>query len=279
MKKHLLCLCSFVFLMQSCVKVSENVSDQLQKHNDSGSYSANYDRALQIAELAPKLFSGDDTKSSFKTISSVTAVLSPVGTKSHGTDTLMYLFNYAGDAGYVVVPADESKGRLLAYCDEGSFNISDTCSDALSRFLIDRMISYCESDEKVEYENEDTKAVYHNLAYHRFYGAFFDKTGPSCHRVGPPFTYDFDDRGGINRTPGYYGNYGCTAALNVVFSIGADDGRGPLLTTCWGQPYPYNLKAPLINGVNASAGCVAAAVTQIMAYYGLLWLSFGLSRP
>ena len=266
MKKIFIIVSMVVFFVQSCTKVADNVYDK-SPQNDLTVSCENYERALQIAELAPQLFVEEGTKSAVKSISSSSVVLSSLITKSSGQDTLMYLFNYSGDTGYVVVPADADKGRILAYSDNGSFDIADTASNSLTRFLMERMIAYCESEETADYEDAETKAVYHNLKYHNFYGAFFDKTGPSCNRVGPPFTYDFDDRGGINRTPGYYENYGCTTALNVIFSLDTDEGNGPLLPTCWGQLYPYNLKAPLINGENAAAGCVATALSQIMAYY------------
>ena len=41
----------------------------------------------------------------------------------------------------------------------------------------------------------------------------------------------------------------------------------PMLTTKWGQGYPYNMKSPVIDGQNAWAGCVAAAAVQIMAFH------------
>lgn len=41
----------------------------------------------------------------------------------------------------------------------------------------------------------------------------------------------------------------------------------PMLRTQWSQRAPYNNATPLINGVNALAGCDPIAVAQIMAYY------------
>ena len=40
-----------------------------------------------------------------------------------------------------------------------------------------------------------------------------------------------------------------------------------MLTTQWGQRYPYNLKCPTKNGKNCVTGCVATAIAQIMYYH------------
>ena len=41
----------------------------------------------------------------------------------------------------------------------------------------------------------------------------------------------------------------------------------PLLTTKWGQGYPYNLDCPSYNGYQSATGCVPTAVAQIMNYH------------
>ena len=44
---------------------------------------------------------------------------------------------------------------------------------------------------------------------------------------------------------------------------------GPLLTTAWGQGYPYNQQCPhWSNGTPTYVGCVATAASQIMRYWG-----------
>ncbi len=42
---------------------------------------------------------------------------------------------------------------------------------------------------------------------------------------------------------------------------------GPLLTTTWNQPDPYNQQCPLYNGSPTLVGCVATAAAQIMRYW------------
>lgn len=41
----------------------------------------------------------------------------------------------------------------------------------------------------------------------------------------------------------------------------------PMLTTKWGQDFPYNNDSPKINGYETPAGCVATAIAQILNYH------------
>lgn len=52
--------------------------------------------------------------------------------------------------------------------------------------------------------------------------------------------------------------------------VGADPVTvGPLITTEWGQNYPYNAQCPIYSGQNqAVTGCIATAMAQAMNYYG-----------
>ena len=41
----------------------------------------------------------------------------------------------------------------------------------------------------------------------------------------------------------------------------------PLLTSSWGQSFPYNLKCPFVNNERAFVGCSAIALAQVMRYW------------
>lgn len=46
------------------------------------------------------------------------------------------------------------------------------------------------------------------------------------------------------------------------------DVKAPLLTTTWGQGFPYNMETPSLSGCsNTAAGCVAVAWSQLMKYW------------
>ncbi len=41
----------------------------------------------------------------------------------------------------------------------------------------------------------------------------------------------------------------------------------PLISTTWAQTYPYNIKCPVVDGVNCKTGCTATALAQVLRYH------------
>ena len=264
MKKILLSF-ACIALMLSCSK--ENVTgtggeSPYVKGDDTFTYT--YDMARELALRAPSYFSTEQTKSPEKSIAKGEVVLSDHITKSGSTDTLMYIFNYADDQGYVVISKEDSKGGILAYVDNGS--LSATEAGKLDSYLLDRMKSYCESDYKIEIQ---TKAANdYEYSYKKYADVFIYQAGPNCRNVRPAGTYDVynEDLPVISPsqdTP--FRQNGCIANLHYeTFGVGVD----PLLTTSWGQGYPFNEKAPTTYGdEHMLAGSEAAAFAQLLAYF------------
>lgn len=70
----------------------------------------------------------------------------------------------------------------------------------------------------------------------------------------------------------------------VVTSVDESEEVAPLCQTQWGQGTPYNNLVPKINGESCPSGCVATALSQIMAYHkwpdvgeGSKWYNPGIS--
>lgn len=264
-------LLSFLFLLLACGKESAEslpLSPSLPEKGVLTPYftdEIDYAKALKIAQQAPARFGGEFTKGFTKTVLSGEPIVSQgIATKSGNAsiDTLMYVFNYA-EGGYAVVPTLEVESDLIAYIEEGTFNIQDTLTDDLSRFLVSMMMDYQKS-VVAQYEEEQilTKASL------RPYGAM---EGPKCQDVlrGGGMNYEF---GEPTRTPeevgrkgdAYYKTSGCY--IEMRYTDYEEKYLGPLLTTTWGQGDPYNAQAKKIKGEYAKAGCVAIAVSQIMVY-------------
>lgn len=223
-----------------------------------------YAKALKIAQQAPARFGGEFTKGFTKTVLSGEPIVSqgPL-TKSGGAsiDTLMYVFNYV-EGGYAVVPTLEVESDLIAYIEEGTFNIQDTLTDDLSRFLVSMMMDYQKS-VVATYNTPATKGML--------------RLDPKKSPIGPKCR-DVVLAGGMNcnfgeptadgeiqsRGDEYYKKFGCY--LPVRYTDHEEKSIGPLLTTTWGQRDPYNAQAKKIDGEYAKAGCVAIAVSQIMVY-------------
>lgn len=266
----------FLFILLACGKEdSESVSSSTQPtFPDNETLIPNqteridYKRALSIAQAAPTRFGGEFTKGVTKTVLQGEPIVSQViSTKSDNTqiDTLMYIFNYA-EGGYAVIPTLDIESDLIAYIEEGEFNIQDTVTDDLSRFLVSLMMDYQKS--VLAKYTQDTLATKAELV--RPSGR---SEGPMCTRIEISSNrfYDFGDpvpppseayRDGIK----YYKTRGCYMPMRSVNSY--HKYHGPLLTTSWGQRDPYNAQAKLIGNTRAKTGCVAMAVAQIMVYHG-----------
>ena len=67
-----------------------------------------------------------------------------------------------------------------------------------------------------------------------------------------------------NRFPGENNN---PIPGNDTMPWAIDTIYAPLLTTKWGQQYPFNVSCPTFNGNYSVAGCVAIATAQIIAYH------------
>ena len=72
----------------------------------------------------------------------------------------------------------------------------------------------------------------------------------------------------FSATPEIQAQWESYLAGEVDFATDTTNDVGPLLTFNWNQNYPYNALCPVdTSGVNATAGCVATAMSMIMYYY------------
>lgn len=176
----------------------------------------------------------------------------------------MYVFNYA-EGGYAVIPTLDVKGDIIAYIEDGEFNIQDTLTNDLSRFLVSMMIDY-QKNVIATHNALKTKGMLRPDPRK-------DMLGAKCHDVTlsggmnyqfgePTVTLDEVVRNGDE----YYKTKGCY--LPMRYTDYEEKYLGPLLTTTWNQDVPYNIQTPRIGTKNAFTGCVAMAVAQIMVYHG-----------
>ena len=263
MKKIYLVLASLA-LFVSCNKTNVNSEEDVGVRKSEFPSGNSYERALEVANAAPELFATSSTKSFGKRVADGVAVVSEnTATKSGAADTLMYIFNYAGEDGYVIVPNDERKGFVLAYSDSGNFNIADTSVNEVARYIMNNAIEYCEAP--VIYDNAETKWNIDQIEYKKYAKYFSNQQGNGCSKLKSVDSYDFEKPGPSGYADSYYVTQGCKAQLSVMYL--APGGIDPLLTTKWGQQFPYNLKAPVIDGELAVAGCLATATAQVVAYH------------
>ncbi len=146
----------------------------------------------------------------------------------NGQDTVLYLVNYSD--GWELLSGDRRLERVLAFCDEGHLSEGDMyLNPVLSDWL----------DNNKEYISD-------LLSY-----ADFQQTDGS-----------FDTWNGLLSNPGDEWHEWYTEYLNPVTLQ-----QNHLLSTKWGQDYPWNTKTPLnCDGDHCAAGCTMVAAGQVLYY-------------
>lgn len=100
----------------------------------------------------------EETTSS-KTVASVVSLTAPkAATRSLSSgapqaDTLMHIVNFAGDEGFALISTDSREDALLAYSDNGNFNIADTVGNSEMKFHVDMIMAY-ENHRKEEFARQ-----------------------------------------------------------------------------------------------------------------------------
>ena len=117
-----------VALMLTACSSEEPITPPNQVNDAVGAnpYRVNLTDALKNADaLLGELGEGEATRSAERKVESVEYYSRPA-TRSLGGDTLLYLVNYADDAGFALLSADSRLRPIYAISDEGSMSFSDT---------------------------------------------------------------------------------------------------------------------------------------------------------
>ena len=127
MKKKLPYFAAVALMLAACS--SEEPMTPPTVENDAmgaNPYRVSLTDALKNADaLLGELGEGETTRSAERKVESVEYYSRP-GTRALGGDTLLYLVNYADDAGFALLSADSRLRPIYAISDEGSMSFSDT---------------------------------------------------------------------------------------------------------------------------------------------------------
>ena len=127
MKKKLISYAAVALVLTACSS-EEPITPPMTKNDAVGvnPYRVSLTDALKNADaLLGELGEGETTRSAERKVESVEYYSCP-GTRALGGDTLLYLVNYADDAGFALLSADSRLRPIYAISDEGSMSFSDT---------------------------------------------------------------------------------------------------------------------------------------------------------
>lgn len=136
MKRNIFITAIFLCLFTSCDQMegSSELTPSVVKANSSRSIN----EAAEIAQNATALLNSDVTRSNprrYVDLAKTYAIVSE-GTRSGDCeDTLMYVFNFADEQGYAIVPKNVNAPELLAVTEKGSYDGVDSDNAGLNMYL------------------------------------------------------------------------------------------------------------------------------------------------
>lgn len=163
-------------------------------------------------------------------------------------EELFYLVNFADEQGYALVAADERMTDVYMMAEKGNLDLEEVDPQSGLAFFLDRAVVYAHG----ELIPNDSLRI------------------PPVDDDGDDEMVDRDDTISCLLPEEYMGRWYHVYRRYHTISNNA------LLSTCWHQSNPYNNNCPIMaNGFKASAGCVAIAMAQIMAYHRYPTAAFG----
>lgn len=286
MKKISLLVLLSGIILSSCSQ--EDFSAELKDGNTARSASvmieANTDVSPEQAQKVASLFCVKENK----TRGTITQECEEVKaiTDKNGAP-LMYIINYANNGGFVIVSATKNYQPILAYSDEGSFELPDPGS-GLNVWLN-------ENKDIIKYQKGETPL---GLDEFRQMWAPYQET-PTTLGTSPnpsPILQLTHEKEEEWRKAGYecyrlmdsqsimsadaYNTLCNLAEANASLAYdymkysyvlvkydNADTEISPLIETYWHQNIPFNGALDPVKGQKPLAGCVAIAMAQIMKYH------------
>lgn len=147
---------------------------------------------------------------------------------------MLHIVNY-DEGGWAIIAGNErEKNQILAMSDVGHFDPDNITNSNVAFWFAMQL----EEMKNVEFEDD----VVANMN---------DNGDVSVNSIPP-----FDDEYVWVRLP-----------LEPIVTTTLHSEVGHLLTTKWGQEYPWNYKCPAFGSQKAPTGCVAVAVAQLLYYY------------
>ncbi len=125
MKHSFVQMLFFIFLFSSC---TENVVT-IEKAQQPISQERNRSEILSIAKNAPAMFISEEATRNasicHKTIDSLSMKAVHPKTRTSSVNNSIYVINYVNDEGYVMVSAKEGTPGVIAYIDEGHYDLEE----------------------------------------------------------------------------------------------------------------------------------------------------------
>lgn len=203
-------------------------------------------------------------------------------------DTLMYVANYFDAQGYMVISATRNYHPVLAIVEKGTFKSINEVPEGESLYLanyaqdisdlrtmpVDSVKQYWREWDATEYPgtgstgsnaSSDDLSEFMNQSKVAWMNEGYDVSDLNQNKFGLPTEY----REAILRDAAAYKQR--DDYMTTSFVIRRPDAvtaiYGPMLTSMWGQLWPYNYLIKAKYDKDYATGCMATAMAQIMRYH------------
>ncbi|MCL1937395.1 MAG: C10 family peptidase [Candidatus Azobacteroides sp.] len=178
-------------------------------------------------------------------------------------DTLLYIVNYQDNKGWLVISGDKRTSNILAYSDEGSFDLKaanpgvgiwtdDLAEQIYALKCRTTAASDTLSENYILWKKIEEYEAYQVNSQSQLRIAALEKSPDPTSLVTPA----------ANANGPYWELYDMTVTISLAT-------KGPLLAAKWGQWDPWNTCVPAINSYSTKkcpTGCVAVAGAQMLYY-------------
>ena len=267
---------------------------QLPANSDEG-----FVTSKQAAEIAEKFF---NRESGAGTRAFTNATVEMIMDEENSNNTAMYVVNYP-EGGFVVTSATRDYFPVLAYSEENSFDMETVPLSGVSVWLAEtkayiRAAESLDAEAKAQIRSqwmayEENKLIVSSESQTRGQQEM-DARIAQLAVMYPYTTTQWQIPMSLNDASSYIDYSTWQSLVSLANSYGSPPQytiiairtsipttiniKGPLLTTAWGQGYPYNAACgpngtpanptPSSSPANYKVGCVAVAMGQIMNYHG-----------
>jgi hypothetical protein len=250
MKKNtLLVFAAFVLVMSSCRKVSDTSATTPFMHTTQQDLrSGNTSVVLSDARLLAAAFL--QRKSPGKIIS----ILSAETVISNGVP---YLHIINANDGFVIVSADSLYKPVVAFSTTGNFS-KENMNGGLAQW-------FNTQGTNIDYlRSHDTPGIDSAGAINKAMWRALGKSKNISPDKVKPYSPGAKGSGNVQKNFYYYAPEYVGSGTDVWWNT-----VNPMLTSTWGQVYPYNQYCPAgsYSGGHVPAGCVPVAMAQIMYYW------------
>lgn len=285
--KKLIFICITLFIVSCSNEEIDNNKNIVEKQLDIDDNSLLIDRSpstitVDEARKISNLFFATNenqskTKSQGKDIDRISSVIDSLNNK------LLYIVNYSNNGGYIIISATKKYQPILAYSEEGSFNldkiigsgaealidlykkdIRDAIGDQSDSLRIKYASEWNLFEKKETNKDKETKSYFDIQNLREAEIRKRESQGYECHSLGAAMNFmDSEQAKGFIRDicDHTYPEYNCNE-VNILLIKRTNEKINNLINTNWGQGSPFNIDAP-----NKLAGCAPIAIGQIANYH------------